>query len=119
MMRWVEEVELLEEEFRRLIRGLEKMESVWESIALTPTGALKYPPTSSLHSNSLGYMAYASWKATIYRKMAETERQCFKDAGGQWPPENESLSQHVRKLRPVLTVDWSEVEKDIPNDKLE
>lgn len=35
MMRWVEEAELLEEEYRRLIRACAMMGDVWASISLT------------------------------------------------------------------------------------
>jgi hypothetical protein len=35
MERWQEEVEILEEEFRRAIRGFEKMEQVWSSLAMS------------------------------------------------------------------------------------
>ena len=114
MMRWVEEVELLEEEFRRLIRGLEKMASIWESLSSLPSAELKHRPTVTLSSNATlpGYSAYAARKAAMYREMTEKERDRFKNAGGQWPAENESLSEHIRQRRPALTVDWTEVEKE-------
>jgi hypothetical protein len=100
MMRWVEEVELLEEEFRRLIRGLEKMATIWESLSSLPSAELKHRPTVAISSNATlpGYSAYAARKAAMYREMTEKERDRFKNAGGQWPAENESLSEHV----PVL-----------------
>lgn len=37
MMRWVEEFELIEEDFRRLIRGLEKMADIFTQLS-------KFPP---------------------------------------------------------------------------
>jgi hypothetical protein len=43
MMRWVEEVELLEEDFRRLIRGLEKMAEIWSNLSG------KHPPILDFH----------------------------------------------------------------------
>lgn len=114
MMRWVEEVELLEEEFRRLIRGLEKMASIWDSLSSTPSTELKHRPTVSAPSTVLpGYSAYAARKAGTYWQMAENERRRFKEAGGQWPSESESLSEHVRKRRPALTVDWAEVKNEV------
>jgi hypothetical protein len=114
MMRWVEEVELLEEEFRRLIRGLEKMVLIWESLSSLPSAKLKHRPTMTLSSSATlpGYSAYAARKAAMYREMTEKERNRFKKVGGRWPAENESLSEHVRQRRPALTVDWTEVEKE-------
>ena len=116
MMRWVEEVELLEEEFRRLIRGLEKMASIWESLSSLPSAELKYRPTPAMTLSSSttlpGYSAYAARKAAMYHEMTKKECDRFKNAGGQWPAENKSLSEHVWQRRPALTVDWSEVEKE-------
>jgi hypothetical protein len=118
MMRWVEEVEILEEEFRRLIRALEKMSSVWKSISESPTTgvSLKYPTTFDLSTAPhAGQIAYASRKAAIYQKMVDIEREQFKKTGGQWPAENESLSDHVLGRRPALTVDWDAVGRDVDN----
>jgi len=120
MMRWVEEVELLEEEFCRLIRGLEKMALIWESLSSTPYAELKYHPTATLSSSATlpGYSAYAARKATMYHKMSMKERDRFKNAGGRWPAESESLSEHVRQRRPALTVDWTEVENQAEDGKV-
>jgi hypothetical protein len=121
MMRWVEEVELLEEEFRRLIRGLEKMASIWESLSSLPSAELKHRPTVTLSSNATlpGYSAYAARKAAMYREMTKKECDRFKNAGGQWPAENESLSEHVWQRRPALTVDWTEVEAEAAEVRFE
>ncbi|PPQ98101.1 hypothetical protein CVT26_003271 [Gymnopilus dilepis] len=122
MMRWVEEVDLLEEEFRRLIRGLERMATVWHSLSSSPmtSASLKYPTTHYLASLSpSGYIAYASRKSAIYGKMASKERKRFEGAGGQWPQEDESLSESVMRRRPALTVDWEEVRKEMANENTE
>jgi hypothetical protein len=72
MIRWVEEVELLEEEFCCLICGLEKMASIWESLSLFPSTELKHCPTMTLSSSTTlpGYLAYAACKAAMYHEMS-------------------------------------------------
>ena len=104
--RWVEEVDLLEEEFRRFVRSCEKMESVW--LELTTTSP-KYRPLSLTWQQTPGYTSYAYQKADMYQKMGLNARQLFKEAGGEWPKPTESLSDYVRRRRPTTNVNWAEV----------
>lgn len=110
MERWIEEADLLQEEFRRLIRGCEKMAEVWSSI--TGSISAKYA-TEEGRSPLLpspprrGYVAYASQKSSMYREMARRAREHFCDAGGESPSNGESLTDHVLRRRPVTEVDWS------------
>jgi hypothetical protein len=103
MERWIEEVEIIEEEFRRLVRGCEKMETVWKELSKSQTMLKKYmfgekPP--------LVFRAYTLQKADMYQRMATDARKCFLKAGGQWPSADETFSEHVRQRRPNLTIDW-------------
>jgi hypothetical protein len=52
MERWIEEVEILEEEFRRTIHGFNKMTVVWTQLAD--------------QSSKRGYTAYGRQKADMY-----------------------------------------------------
>ncbi len=107
MERWVEEAELLEEEFRRLIRGCEKMASVWLSLT---EAKVKYQPIFTARQGSdQGYKSYAYQKADMYERMGLNARELFKTVGGEWPSLGESLSEHVRRRRPVTSVDWDEM----------
>ena len=72
MQRWEEEVEILEEEFRRTIRSFDRMAEVWTQLANTPNTAMGYAP-------------YAFRHAQGYHDMAEDCRTKFKAAGGTWP----------------------------------
>lgn len=54
--RWREEVDILEEEIRRLIRGFTKMADVWNTLACEARTA-----------NELGKAAYASRRERFYR----------------------------------------------------
>ncbi|KJA15051.1 hypothetical protein HYPSUDRAFT_149617, partial [Hypholoma sublateritium FD-334 SS-4] len=106
--RWVEEVDLLEEEFRRVIRSCEKMESVW--LDLTASASTKYRPISTtwqMPGPHPGYVSYAYQKADMYKKMGLDARQLFKEAGGEWPNATESLSDYVHRRRPTTHVNWA------------
>ena len=108
--RWVEEVDLLEEEFRRLIRSCNKMEAVW--LELAASVSQKYQPLSTtrkMPGPHPGYTSYAYQKADMYKKMEENARNLFQEAGGEWPDSTESLSDYVRRRRPTTSVDWAEV----------
>ncbi|KDR82482.1 hypothetical protein GALMADRAFT_134092 [Galerina marginata CBS 339.88] len=75
MERWVEEVDFLEEELRRLDRGCERMAVVWTSLTSVAPKYIEfrpeYLPSSPLHP---GYRAYALQKAAMYREMAVRAR---------------------------------------------
>ncbi|KAL0058117.1 hypothetical protein AAF712_015211 [Marasmius tenuissimus] len=119
VQRWVEEVELLEEEFRRMISGCEKMSVVWESAAKTPG------------QKNGGYVAYAYQKSVMFDRMSKRARQLFQDekVGGGWPGEGQTLTEYLRSRRPTLTVDWGKLAlqsqdkakslKEVPGVKLE
>jgi hypothetical protein len=71
MERWEEEIEILEEEFRRTVRSFEHMAEAWGVLAMTPNAAV-------------GYSAYAFEHSQMYRDMAEDCRRKFGAAGGTW-----------------------------------
>jgi hypothetical protein len=83
--RWEEEIEILEEEFRRTIRSFERMAEVWALLAKAPNLAL-------------GASAYALKQAHMYGEMAENCREKFLVAGGTWPA-NCSLSELISQQR--------------------
>jgi hypothetical protein len=70
--RWEEEVEILEEEFRRTIRSFERMAEVWRLLAKAPDMAT-------------GYSAYAFKHTQMFSEMAEDCRGKFAAQGGTWP----------------------------------
>ena len=111
--RSVEEVDLLEEEFRRLVRSCEKMESVWlELTATSPKYCPLSPAWQQMPGLHPGYTSYAYQKADMYQKMGLNARQLFKEAGGEWPEPTESLSDYVRRRRPTTNVNWAEVARN-------
>jgi hypothetical protein len=71
MERWEEEVEIVEEEFRRTVRSFEKMASVWNELGV--------------RSMQEGHAAYAFLKAHIFEGLAHDCREKFEAAGGSWP----------------------------------
>jgi hypothetical protein len=83
--RWDEDVEALEEEFRRNIRSFEKMSEIWSELGLG------FQPS--------GHRAYALEKSSAYARMAKESRKLFDAAGGSWPEEGESLFDLIRRLR--------------------
>ncbi|EDR04394.1 uncharacterized protein LACBIDRAFT_304634 [Laccaria bicolor S238N-H82] len=104
MEHWIEEVEIIKEEFRRFVRGCERMETVWTELSKSQVVSKKYvfgekPPS--------GFRAYAPQKADMYQRMATDTRKCFSKGGGQWPSANETFSEHVRWQRPNLMIDWN------------
>jgi hypothetical protein len=119
MERWVEEVELLEEDFRRLVRGCQTMDRVWTSLSNSTVSPRYVDPTipstiAIIPSN--GHRAYALQKAAMFRKMAVISNRALTDAGGGWPGEGETLSQYVWRKRPQITVDWATVEAETVTD---
>ncbi|KAK7447453.1 hypothetical protein VKT23_014162 [Stygiomarasmius scandens] len=91
--RWQEEVEILGEEFRRCIRGFEKMEDIWGRVA----EKWKHNP---------GYVAYACSQASSFARRAQNGKIKFLEAGGSWPEEGVRLADHVKAERPNWDVDW-------------
>jgi hypothetical protein len=107
MERWQEEVEILEEEFRRAIRGFEKMEQVWSSLAMS-----KGPDSEAAESDfdsrvAKGKMAYGKKKAAMYGRMAKEAHMVFLSIGATYPPEGVSLGDHIRSQRPSQEIDWT------------
>jgi hypothetical protein len=90
MEHWEEEFETVEEEFRRTIRGFDRMAEVWTQLAeMAVVGA------------QAGHAEYAFEKAWMYGDMATDCRRKFTAAGGGWP-EGCTLSEyifHQRQLR--------------------
>ncbi|CAA7264603.1 unnamed protein product [Cyclocybe aegerita] len=110
-----QEVELLEEEFRCLIRACCMMGTTWTTLASSISS--KYAPDqktlriaqgSGLDQSS-GYRAYAFQKAAMYQKMESVAHEHFAALDGEWPSEDETLSEMVMQLCPVTAVDWEDV----------
>ncbi|KAF9471253.1 hypothetical protein BDN70DRAFT_977471 [Pholiota conissans] len=108
MERWIEEVDLLQEEFRRVIRGCEKMAEVWATMSHQISSKYCSEDRSPLlpAPSRAGYTAYALQKSAMYRQMAVRAQKAFTDAGGESPSDGETLSEHVLRRRPVTNVDW-------------
>jgi hypothetical protein len=83
--RWDEELETIEEEFRRTIRSYDVMSAVWTELGKTQVAG--------------GYRAYAMQKASAFCKMGNIGRGLFRAAGGTWPAEGTSLFEHIAQLR--------------------
>ena len=120
MEQWLEEIDLLEEEFRRLIRTCEKMHDIWDSLS-TSVAPIFYPewegqrrlfPHSASQAPPPSYCAYALQKSAMYRQMAARAQTRFGKSGGTSLKEGESLSEHVRRRRPKTTVEWSKIQVD-------
>jgi hypothetical protein len=92
MERWIEEVEIVEEEFRRLVRSCDTMSRTWISLAAAST--------------KVGYAAYARQKADMFHKMAEDARNRFKTAKGTWPSDGVTVAEHAQINRPPVRIDW-------------
>jgi hypothetical protein len=105
MEHWQEEVEILQEEFRRAIRGFEKMEQVWSSLALTSTESSESADFDPRVVK--GKMAYGKKKAAMYGRMAEEARVVFHSIGATYPPDGVSLGDHIRSQRPSQEIDWT------------
>ncbi|TDL13796.1 hypothetical protein BD410DRAFT_846611 [Rickenella mellea] len=67
--RWQEEVDILEEEFRRTIRSFQKMSATWDKLA-------------DQNSEKGGYVAYARRQAAMFKKMEVDCSNRFTKAAG-------------------------------------
>jgi hypothetical protein len=83
--RWDEDVETIEEEFRRTIRSFHKMSQIW--LALGQRFELG------------GHRAYALEKSATRSRMAREGETLFEMAGGRWPAEGETLINYIKQLR--------------------
>lgn len=93
MLRWQEEVELLEE-FQQVIQGLKRMEKVYTSLA------------ESI-GDGPGHVAFALKTANIYHHMAADAEFKFCSAEGTWPADGVLLQDHVQCLCQSLEIDWA------------
>ena len=110
MDRWIEEVEILEEEFCRFIPACDKMSQVWKDLS-------KEHPKH--HLSVAGHRVYAMEKSTMYWTMAQRARKAFAECGGGWPERDEDLSLYAEGWQPTTDVDWEAVEKESLEDKEE
>jgi hypothetical protein len=90
--RWIEEVEMSEEEFHRLVQGCDTMSQTWMSLAAM--------------SAKKGYAAYARQKSDMFNQMAEDAWRSFQRAKGTWPSENVTVAEHARAHRPSVHIEW-------------
>ena len=81
MERWEEEVEIVEEEFRRTVRAYEATGRMWSELG------------EKSRTKGKGYVAYALQKASMFEEMATDAREKFEAAGGSWP--TVSLVGHI------------------------
>ena len=84
MLRWQEEIEIIEEEFRRTIRTYEHMADLWTTLATS-------------HDVG-GYSAYAFKQAHMYCQMASDCHTKFTAVGGMWP-DGRTLSDLITEQR--------------------
>ncbi|KDR78511.1 hypothetical protein GALMADRAFT_209005 [Galerina marginata CBS 339.88] len=105
MERWQEEVEILAQEFRRTIRGFDKMAHVWSSLAISPA-PVECSHNLVDHGVEHGKMAYGKKKAAMFRRMANDARVAFESIGGTWPAYGVSLKDHILSERPSQEIDW-------------
>ncbi|KAJ2913710.1 hypothetical protein MD484_g6700, partial [Candolleomyces efflorescens] len=110
MMRWVEEVEILEEDFRRLVRAAESMAAFWTSVNASDQEQGPWNPVNVANPSRIGYVVYAQQKAAMYRKMASNAREGLKSAGGEWPREAETVAEYAQRRRPDLSINWENAE---------
>jgi hypothetical protein len=68
MEQWLEEVEILAQEFRRAIQGFNKMETVWTALAHD-------------HQEDPGKKAYPLKKPNIYQEMGKDAQEKFAKVG--------------------------------------
>ncbi|KAF9013711.1 hypothetical protein BDZ89DRAFT_1222295 [Hymenopellis radicata] len=108
MDRWMEEVETLEEEFRRYIRGCQSMSSYWTDMSANQWGPYTFSRCIGNFDATSGYRVYAAQKADMYQEIADHAEKRFSatKVGGAWPGEKDDLNNFVRSRRPRLTVDW-------------
>ncbi|KAJ7848506.1 hypothetical protein B0H14DRAFT_2583018 [Mycena olivaceomarginata] len=93
MEQWLEEVEILAQEFHHAIQGFNKMETVWTALAHD-------------HQEDPGKKAYALKKANMYQEMGKDAQEKFAKVGGTWLRAGVSLTQHIKSERPDQKIDW-------------
>ncbi|KAG7096147.1 hypothetical protein E1B28_006820 [Marasmius oreades] len=116
MERLIEEIEILEEEFRRLVRSCQSLSSYWSQLADVPPSPFfsRFQLAKSVQTFIEGpqnpYCVYAAQKSALYDKMAKETEKKFRKLGGCWPGETEDLNAFFRRQRPTVTVDWNNVQ---------
>ena len=85
MLRWEEEIEIIEEEFRHTIWTYEHMADSWTTLATS-------------HDVG-GCSAYAFKQAHMYRQMASDCCTKFTAVGGMWPDSGRTLSDLIFEQR--------------------
>ncbi|KAF7973122.1 hypothetical protein HWV62_16156 [Athelia sp. TMB] len=93
MYRWLEQKETLESEFRRTIKGFDRMTNIWREMAKE-------------NREKKGYEAYGLQKADMYERMAGECRVKFEKTGAGWPAQDQSESDYVRSRRPQLEYEF-------------
>lgn len=120
-LRHIEEVELLEEEFRHYIRACRSLRSIWTTLGSRSSGDNPLPsdintipsvPAIIIPTVTAGSCAYANKRAYWYSKLADDAERQFKSLGGSWPEEGQSFVSYLRARRPSLEVDWDSSEKE-------
>ncbi len=104
--RWVEEVDLLEEEFRRLIRSCNKMGAVWLELAeVYLRSTSHFPPLGKCRDLTLAIRRMPTRKPTCTRKWKRMRAICFK----RLVVSGQTLQNHCQTMygggdpQPVLT----------------
>ncbi|KAK1215180.1 hypothetical protein PQX77_022217 [Marasmius sp. AFHP31] len=109
MRRWIEEKEVLEEEFRRYIMACNRMADIWKEVSqVTPTdGSLKQALRGGSKS---GYVVYALQKSRMFRRYAQeaTNRFTKKDLDGGWPASGQTMWDYLDQRRPNVEIPWDE-----------
>lgn len=107
----MEEVEILEEEFRRYIRACRSMTDYWTQMSVAHWSPYDLPRSSANVSKdaTCPYRVYAAQKAEMYREIGvcAEERFATSEVGGAWPRDDEDLNQFLLKRRPRMSVDWT------------
>ncbi|KAK0463432.1 hypothetical protein IW261DRAFT_1347541, partial [Armillaria novae-zelandiae] len=94
--RWMEEVEILEQEFRRFIMACKKMEQLWHALNSTEDNLANYQLQISLNDKATcGYRVYAAQKARMYQQMWKKADKDFLAVGGGWPSSEEKLEEYM------------------------
>ena len=87
---WIEEVDIVEEEFCRLVMSCDTVSRTWISLAAAST--------------KVGYTTYARQKVDML--MAEDAWNWFKTAKGTWPSDGITVAEHAWTNRPPVHIDW-------------
>ncbi|KAL0567912.1 hypothetical protein V5O48_014083 [Marasmius crinis-equi] len=108
MWRWIEEKEVLEEEFRRYIAACDKMAEIWKEVSKEPPSdsKLNVALTAMNSPNMSGYSVYATQKSRYYRRMAKHARERFVQVGGGWPVDGQTLWEYMDARRPNVEISW-------------